>query len=98
MLYAFNKGEVCTCPSRALIQESIYKPFMARCLERIARIEQGNPLDTATMIGPQVSIEQLQKIASYVDIGLQEGAELLIGGHQQWRTNSATATTSSRRS
>jgi aldehyde dehydrogenase len=54
---------------------------MARCLERIARLKQGNPLDTATMMGPQVSIQQLQKITSYVDIGLQEGAELLIGGH-----------------
>jgi len=82
VLYAFNKGEVCTCPSRALIQESIYEDFMARCLERIARITQGNPLDTATMLGPQVSLQQLQKIMSYVDIGLQEGAELLIGGHR----------------
>jgi aldehyde dehydrogenase len=82
VLYAFNKGEVCTCPSRALIQESIYEPFMARCLERIARIKQGNPLDTATMLGPQVSAQQLQKIMMYVDIGLQEGAECLIGGHR----------------
>ena len=82
VLYAFNKGEVCTCPSRALIQESIYDKFMARCLERIGKIVQGNPLDTATMIGPQVSTQQLEKIASYVDIGLQEGAECLIGGHR----------------
>jgi len=82
VLYAFNKGEVCTCPSRALIQEPIYESFMARCLERIARIKQGNPLDTATMLGAQVSAQQLQKITSYVDIGLQEGAELLIGGHR----------------
>ena len=55
VLYAFNKGEVCTCPSRALIQESIYDEFMERCLERIAAIKQGDPLDRETMIGPQVS-------------------------------------------
>jgi aldehyde dehydrogenase len=80
VLYAFNKGEVCTCPSRALIEESIYEPFMKRCLERIAMIRQGNPLDPATQIGPQVSTAQLEKIQSYVEIGLNEGAELLIGG------------------
>ena len=80
VLYAFNKGEVCTCPSRALIQESIYDAFMERCLERIARIQQGNPLDLSTMIGPQVSQAQLEKIESYVEIGLEEGAELLCGG------------------
>ena len=61
VLYAFNKGEVCTCPSRALIQESIYDEFMARCLERIAAIKQGNPLDPSTMIGPQVSAPQLRR-------------------------------------
>ena len=83
VLYAFNKGEVCTCPSRALIQESIYDKFMERCLARIAEITQGNPLDVATQIGPQVSSQQLEKIASYVDIGLQEGAECLIGGHRR---------------
>ena len=82
VLYAFNKGEVCTCPSRALIQESIYDKFMARCLERIAAIKQGDPLDRDTMIGPQVSAAQLEKIESYVKIGLDEGAELLIGGHR----------------
>jgi aldehyde dehydrogenase len=80
VLYAFNKGEVCTCPSRALIQADIYPEFMARCLDRIAVIKQGNPLDTETMIGPQVSAAQLEKITSYVDIGRQEGAEVLIGG------------------
>src|SRR5207342_3366850 len=68
VLYAFNKGEVCTCPSRALIQESIYEPFMERCLQRIAAIVQGSPLDLATMIGPQVSQSQLEKISGYVDI------------------------------
>ena len=82
VLYAFNKGEVCTCPSRALIQESIYDRFMERCLERIGRIRQGNPLDLSTQMGPQNSRQQLDKIMSYVDIGLQEGAELLIGGKQ----------------
>jgi aldehyde dehydrogenase len=82
VLYAFNKGEVCTCPSRALIQESIYDAFMERCLERIERIQQGNPLDLSTMIGPQVSEAQLEKIESYVKIGLEEGAELLSGGER----------------
>ncbi len=82
VLYAFNKGEVCTCPSRALIEESIYEPFMKRCLERIAMIRQGHPLDIATQIGAQVSIAQLDKIESYVKIGLEEGAELLIGGER----------------
>ena len=80
VLYAFNKGEVCTAPSRALIQEDIFDEFMDRCLKRIAQIKQGNPLDTETMIGPQVSKQQLEKIASYVDIGRAEGAEVLIGG------------------
>jgi aldehyde dehydrogenase len=81
VLYAFNKGEVCTCPSRALIQESIYDEFIARCLKRIAAIRQGDPLDTDTMIGPQVSAQQLEKVSSYVDIGRAEGAEVLAGGH-----------------
>jgi aldehyde dehydrogenase len=80
VLYAFNKGEVCTCPSRALIEESIYEPFMERCLERIAKIRQGHPLSLETQLGPQVSTAQLEKIESYVKIGLDEGAELLIGG------------------
>ena len=82
VLYAFNKGEVCTCPSRALIQESIYDAFMERCLERIERIQQGNPLDLSTMIGAQVSQAQLEKIEGYVKIGLDEGAELLCGGER----------------
>ncbi len=82
VLYAFNKGEVCTCPSRALIHESIYDEFMARCLDRIAKIKQGDPLDRETMIGPQVSTAQLEKIESYVAIGINEGAEVLIGGHR----------------
>ena len=82
VLYAFNKGEVCTCPSRALIEESIYDEFMGRCLERIGEIRQGNPLDLSTQIGAQVSTAQLEKIESYVKIGLDEGAELLIGGER----------------
>jgi aldehyde dehydrogenase len=80
VLYAFNKGEVCTCPSRALIQESIYDRFMDRSLERIAAIRQGHPLDITTQMGPQVSAAQLEKITKYVGIGQSEGAELLIGG------------------
>jgi aldehyde dehydrogenase len=80
VLYAFNKGEVCTCPSRALIQESIYDAFMERCLDRIAAIKQGDPLDRETMIGAQVSTAQLEKIEGYVKIGRDEGAEVLIGG------------------
>ncbi len=82
VLFAFNQGEVCTCPSRALIQESIYDEFMARVLKRVAAITQGNPLDPNTMIGAQASGEQLEKILSYIDIGRQEGAEVLIGGEQ----------------
>jgi aldehyde dehydrogenase len=83
VLFAFNKGEVCTCPSRALIDASIYDRFMERALERISRICPGNPLDTTTMIGPQVSAAQLEKITTYVDIGRQEGAEVLIGGRRR---------------
>jgi aldehyde dehydrogenase len=83
VLYAFNKGEVCTCPSRALIQESIYDRFMARSLERIAAIRQGHPLDITTQLGAQVSAAQLEKITKYVAIGQAEGAELLIGGKRK---------------
>jgi len=82
VLFAFNQGEVCTCPSRALIQESIYDKFMARVLKRVAAIVQGNPLDTDTMIGAQASKEQMAKILSYLDLGKQEGAQVLIGGAQ----------------
>jgi len=80
VLFAFNKGEVCTCPSRALIQESVYDQFMERCLKRVKLIKQGNPLDTETMVGAQNSEEQMTKIISYLDIGKQEGAQLLAGG------------------
>ena len=82
VLFAFNQGEVCTCPSRALIHESIYDKFMERALKRVAAIKQGNPLDPNTMVGAQASGEQLEKILSYFDIGRQEGAKVLIGGER----------------
>jgi len=82
VLFAFNQGEVCTCPSRALIHESIYDRFMERVLKRVAAIKHGNPLDTETMMGAQASQEQLTKITSYLELGKQEGAQVLIGGSQ----------------
>jgi aldehyde dehydrogenase len=82
VLFAFNQGEVCTCPSRALIQESIYDKFMERVLKRVAAIKMGSPLDTDTMMGAQASKEQLTKIMSYLALGKEEGAEVLIGGEQ----------------
>src|SRR5579872_3448015 len=80
VMFALNQGEVCTCPSRALIQQSIYDKFMERALKRVAAIKQANPLESDTMIGAQVSTEQLEKILSYIDIGQKEGAEILAGG------------------
>jgi aldehyde dehydrogenase len=80
VLFALNQGEVCTCPSRALIQESIYDRFMEKALARVKAIKQGNPLDMSTMLGAQASSEQVEKILSYIDIGKQEGAQLLTGG------------------
>jgi aldehyde dehydrogenase len=80
VMFALNQGEVCTCPSRALVAESLYDRFMERALARVAAIQQGNPLDFATMIGAQASSEQCEKILAYIDIGRQEGAELLAGG------------------
>jgi aldehyde dehydrogenase len=82
VLYAFNKGEVCTCPSRALIHESIYDEFMGRVIDRVHAIKQGHPLDPQTMIGPQVSQAQLEKIEGYVQVGRDEGAEVLTGGQR----------------
>jgi len=79
-MFALNQGEVCTCPSRALIQASIYDAFMERALERVAAITTGDPLDPATMIGAQASNDQFEKILSYLAIGKEEGAEVLIGG------------------
>ncbi|MET8777295.1 aldehyde dehydrogenase family protein [Nocardia sp. NPDC004654] len=80
VMFALNQGEVCTCPSRALIHSSIYDEFLARCLERTAAIKGGNPLDDTTMIGAQASNDQYEKILSYIDIGRQEGARVLTGG------------------
>jgi aldehyde dehydrogenase len=80
VMFALNQGEVCTCPSRALIHEAIYDRFMERALKRVEAIVQGDPLDPATMIGAQASSEQLEKILSYIDIGRQEGAQVLTGG------------------
>ncbi|TCO83403.1 aldehyde dehydrogenase [Plasticicumulans lactativorans] len=81
-MFALNQGEVCTCPSRALVHESIADEFLALAVERVSRIKQGNPLDTETMVGAQASTDQLEKILSYIDIGKQEGAQCLIGGER----------------
>ncbi|AWU97121.1 aldehyde dehydrogenase [Azospirillum ramasamyi] len=81
-MFALNQGEVCTCPSRVLIQKSIYDRFIKLAVERVAKITQGHPLDGATMIGAQASQEQLEKILSYIEIGKAEGAKVLIGGER----------------
>ena len=86
-MFALNQGEVCTCPSRALIQESIYEAFIERAIKRVAAIKQGNPLDKSTMIGAQASQEQMEKILAYIEIGKQEGAECLIGGQRNVLTD-----------
>ncbi len=80
VLFAFNQGEVCTCPSRALIQEDIYDRFMERCIARVKAIKQGDPRDMSTMVGAQASKQQHDKIMSYFTIGREEGAEVLVGG------------------
>ncbi|WP_033826511.1 acetaldehyde dehydrogenase ExaC [Bacillus andreraoultii] len=80
VMFALNNGEICTCPSRALIQESIYDKFMERALERVKSIKVGNPLDTEVMMGAQASKQQKDKILSYIQLGKDEGAECLIGG------------------
>jgi aldehyde dehydrogenase len=82
VMFALNQGEVCTCPSRALVHESLYDRFMERALKRVAAITQGSPLDPNTMIGAQASSEQLEKILSYIDVGKKEGAKVLIGGER----------------
>ena len=82
VMFALNSGEICTCPSRALVHESIYDEFIKRCVERVKAIKMGNPLDTDTMIGAQASSDQLEKILSYLDIGKKEGAKVLVGGDQ----------------
>ena len=79
-LFAFNKGEVCTCPSRALIHESIFDRFIERAVARVAAIRQGDPLDPSVQVGAQASEDQLHKILGYIDIGKAEGAQCLVGG------------------
>ncbi len=86
VMFALNQGEVCTCPSRALIHEKIYDRFMDKALKRVEAIIQGDPLDPATMIGAQASSEQMEKILSYLDIGKKEGAEVLTGGARNMLT------------
>ncbi|MBL8931456.1 MAG: aldehyde dehydrogenase family protein [Kineosporiaceae bacterium] len=81
-MFALNQGEVCTCPSRALIQSSMYDTFIGDAVERTRAVKQGNPLDTDTMIGAQASNDQLEKILSYIDIGKAEGAKVLTGGER----------------
>ena len=81
-MFALNQGEVCTCPSRALVQRSIYSDFVPDAIARVEAIKQGNPLDTETMMGAQASNDQLEKILSYLDIGRQEGAKVLTGGER----------------
>ena len=81
-MFALNQGEVCTCPSRSLIQKSIYDTFLDDAIERTKLAKQGNPLDTETQVGAQASNDQLEKILSYIDIGKQEGARLLLGGER----------------
>ncbi|OUD13212.1 aldehyde dehydrogenase [Thioflexithrix psekupsensis] len=81
-LFALNQGEICTCPSRALVQASIYDAFIEKAIARVQKIRRGNPLDTDTMIGAQASTEQMEKIMSYIDVGQQEGATLLTGGQR----------------
>jgi aldehyde dehydrogenase len=82
VMFALNQGEVCTCPSRALVHEKIYDKFMERAIKRVEAIVQGDPLDPATMIGAQASSEQMEKILSYLDIGRKEGAQVLAGGER----------------
>lgn len=79
-MFALNQGEICTCPSRVLVQESIFEKFMERAVERVKKIKVGDPLDTETMVGAQASQEQFDKITKYLDIGKKEGAKLLTGG------------------
>ncbi|MBS2970970.1 aldehyde dehydrogenase family protein [Metabacillus sp. KIGAM252] len=82
VMFALNQGEVCTCPSRALIQESIYDQFIERAIERVKAIKTGNPLDPNVMMGAQASSEQMEKILSYLEIGKSEGAKCLVGGER----------------
>ncbi|MET9615278.1 acetaldehyde dehydrogenase ExaC [Kitasatospora indigofera] len=81
-MFALNQGEVCTCPSRALIQSSIYDRFLGDGLDRVRAMRQGNPLDTETQVGAQASNDQLEKILAYIEIGQAEGAKVLAGGER----------------
>jgi aldehyde dehydrogenase len=90
-MFALNQGEVCTCPSRALVHESIYDRFMEKAVERVKKVKMGHPLDPTTMIGAQASNDQLEKILSYIDIGQKEGAKVLTGGARQLHTGEAAA-------
>ena len=81
-MFALNQGEICTCPSRILIQESIYDRFIERALKRVSAIKQGHPLDTSTMVGAQVSQQQMERILGYIDIGRNEGVQTLTGGER----------------
>jgi len=83
-MFALNQGEVCTCPSRILIQESIYDAFITRVIERTKAIKMGHPLDPNTMMGAQASNDQFEKILSYIEIGKEEGCEVLTGGEQAY--------------
>lgn len=83
-LFALNQGEICTCPSRLLIQESIYDKFIEKVIDRVSKIKAGNPLDTTTMIGAQASRIQYDKILNYIKLGKEEGAEVLIGGEANY--------------
>ena len=80
-MFTLNQGEVCTCPSRVLVQESIYDKFMEKAVARTKAVKQGNPLQMETMIGAQASVEQMEKIKSYLDLGKKEGAKVLCGGN-----------------
>ena len=81
-MFALNQGEICTCPSRVLIQESIYERFIERAVKRVSAMKQGHPLDTSTMVGAQVSQQQMERILGYIDIGRSEGAQCLTGGER----------------
>lgn len=91
VLAFFNQGEVCTCPSRLLVHESIYDRFIQKVIERTKRIKRGNPLDTETMVGAQASAQQFDKIMNYFDIGRAEGAEILLGGDKEQLNNDLSA-------
>ena len=99
VLFAFNQGEVCTCPSRALIQEDIYEEFIARCIERVKAIKQGDPRDIDTMVGAQASQEQQDKIMSYLTIGVKRALKCLWAATRRASTaNRRAGSTSSQRS